>query len=85
MKHSWLYLHALESESQLGRLIDFYVTAHNQVMPHSAFSGQTPDEVYFGTGSAIAAELAVGSERAREARMTQNRAARCSQCVGRAG
>ena len=39
--------------------------AHNEVMPHSAFNGQTPDEIYFGTGRAIAA----GSARAREARM----------------
>ena len=34
MKHSWLYLHALESESQLRRLIAFYVKAHNELMPH---------------------------------------------------
>jgi hypothetical protein len=27
--------------------IEFCVTAHNQVMPHSAFQGQTPDEVLF--------------------------------------
>ncbi|MBW1883255.1 MAG: transposase [Deltaproteobacteria bacterium] len=85
MKHSWLYLHALERESQLRRLIAFYVKAHNEVMPHSAFNGQTPDEVYFGTGSAIAAELAAGSARARDARMARNRGARCGVCVSRAG
>ncbi len=66
LKNSWLYLHGLESESGLRRLIAFYVQAHNEVMPHSAFSGQTPDEVYFGTGDAIAAELASGRARARD-------------------
>ena len=85
MKHSWLYLHALEGESQLHRLIAFYVEAHNEVMPDSAFSGQAPNEMYFGTGSAIAAELAAGSARARDARMARNRGACCGVCVGRAG
>jgi transposase InsO family protein len=43
LKNSWLYLNGLESESGLRRLIAFYVQAHNEVMPHSAFKGQTPD------------------------------------------
>jgi hypothetical protein len=29
----------------------FYVTQHNQTMPHSAFQGETPDEMYFGRGA----------------------------------
>ena len=85
LKNAWLYLHGLESESGLRRLIAFYVQAHNEVMPHSAFGGQTPDEGYLGTGSAIAAELAIGRARAREARMDQNRQARCGGCVTRVG
>jgi putative transposase len=85
LKNSWLYLHALESEPGLRRLIAFYIEVHNQVISHSAFNDQTPDEIYFGTRSAITAELAAGSARAREARMAQNRGARCGVCVGRAG
>ena len=85
LKHSWLYLHGLESESELRRLIAFYVQAHNGVMPHSAFDGQTPDEVYFGRGGEVAAELAVGRARARDARLARNRAARCDVCTGRGG
>jgi hypothetical protein len=45
LKHSWLFLHALDNFAALARLVEFYVTAHNQVMPHSAFEGQTPDEM----------------------------------------
>ena len=41
LKHSWLYLHHLETESELRRLIAFYVESHNKVMPHAAFEGQT--------------------------------------------
>jgi hypothetical protein len=72
----------LDNFTALHRLIDFYVTAHNEVMPHSAFDGQTPDEMYFGTGDAVAAELASAREAAREERMKANRAAACSVCFG---
>ncbi len=44
---SRLYLHSLESFTQLGELIDAYVKEHNTRMPHHAFGGQTPNEVYF--------------------------------------
>jgi transposase InsO family protein len=40
LKHSWIYLHTLDNFTALGRLIEFYVTAHNEVMPHSAFEGK---------------------------------------------
>ena len=52
LKHSWLYLHSLESVESLRRLVDFYVRQHNEVMPHAAFEGQ-----YFGVGDAVVAEL----------------------------
>jgi transposase InsO family protein len=82
LKHSWLYLHPLDSFAALRRLIGFYVTAHNEVMPHSAFKGQTPDEVFFGIGDEVSKRLAEARESAREERMRQNRAARCGLCVG---
>jgi transposase InsO family protein len=82
LKHSWIYLHTLDSFSALGRLIEFYVSAHNEVMPHAAFGGQTPDEMYFRTGDAVAAELAAARRTAREERMKANRAAACSVCFG---
>jgi transposase InsO family protein len=81
LKHSWIYLHTLGNFTGLGRLIEFYVTAHNEVMPHSAFDGQTPDEMYFGAGRAVPAELATARESAREERMKANRLAGCGVCV----
>jgi hypothetical protein len=39
------------------RLVVFYVDHHNRVLPHSAFHGQTPDEMYFGTGEAVLADF----------------------------
>ena len=50
LKHSWLYLHSLESIESLRRLVGFYVQQHNEMMPHAAFQGQTPDEMFYGTG-----------------------------------
>ncbi len=82
LKHSWLYLHSLDSFVGLRRLIEFYITAHNEVMPHSAFQGQTPDEVFFGIGDDVARRLSEARESAREKRMSANRAARCGVCVG---
>ncbi|MCZ6529540.1 MAG: DDE-type integrase/transposase/recombinase [Chloroflexi bacterium] len=81
LKHSWIYLHTLDSFTALHRLIEFYVTAHNEVMPHSAFQGETPDEMYFGTGGAVAFELGIARRTARDERMKANRAARCGVCI----
>jgi hypothetical protein len=45
-----LFLHSLDSVTTVRRLVGFYVDQHNRVLPHSAFHGQTPDEMYFGSG-----------------------------------
>jgi putative transposase len=67
LKHPWLFLRSLDSVTTVRRLVEFYVQQHNQVLPHSAFRGQTPDEMYFGTG-------------ARRARVEANRSAVCGTC-----
>jgi transposase InsO family protein len=80
LRHQWLYLHMLDSLSTVQRLIAFYIDQHNTVMPHSAFLGQTPDEIYFGTGDHIPTELKAAHQAAQQRRLTENRAARCSLC-----
>ena len=82
MKHAWPYLHTLDSLAALQRLIEFYVNAHNAVMPHSAFEGQTPNEMFFGVGDEVTNKLADAREAAREKRMKENRTAGCGVCVG---
>ncbi len=82
LKHHWLFLHALDSDATVRRLVAFYVDEHNRVLPHSAFHGQTPDEMYFGTGDAIPAELASRADAARRARLQVNRSVRCETCPG---
>jgi putative transposase len=83
LKYSWIYLHSLDTAAAVRRLVEFYVTAHNEVTPHSAFEGQTPNEMYFGTGGAVAIDLASAGQAAREERMKAKRAARCGVWIGK--
>jgi Integrase core domain len=78
LKHQWLFLHSLDSVSTVRRLVAFYVDEHNRVLPHSAFRGQTPDEMYFGTGDAVPADLTSHAAAARRARGEANRSAACA-------
>ncbi len=80
LKHQWLYLNQLSTIADVRRLTEFYVDQHNRVMPHAAFDGQTPDEMYFGTGARIVDELKVKREEARRRRIEENRRARCVAC-----
>jgi putative transposase len=80
LKHSWLYLHSLESIESLRRLVDFYARQHNEVIPHAAFEGQTPDEMYFGGGDAVLVKLVAARIEAREQRIEANRVAQCGAC-----
>ena len=80
LKHQWLFLHSLDSITTVRRLVAFYVDEHNRVLPHSAFRGQTPDEMYFGTGDAMPADLTSRATAARRARVEANRSASCATC-----
>ena len=80
LKHQWLFLNHLDSIATLRRLVEFYVTEHNATMPHSAFRGQTPDEMYFGHGETVPNELAARRREARWNRIEHNRVIACSDC-----
>ena len=80
LKHQWLFLNDLDSVRTLRRLVEYYVGEHNTQLPHSAFHGQTPDEVYFGTGDLVPADLDVRRKAARACRMAVNRARSCRVC-----
>jgi putative transposase len=80
LKHSWLYPNQLDSLATIRNLVALYVEQHNSVMPHSAFRGQTPDEVYFRTAGALLDDLAEKRRAAREARIAANVAIKCEDC-----
>ncbi len=80
LKHQWLFLNTLDTVSRLEKLVAFYVDEHNTRLPHSAFRGQTPDEMYFGTGDRVPGELDAAKKVARRSRMDVNRATFCPTC-----
>jgi transposase InsO family protein len=82
LKHQWLYLNSLDSIERLRVLVAFFIERPNTQMPHSAFAGQTPDEMYFGTAVDLPAQLAAARSEAREERLAANRAMTCVQCSG---
>ena len=82
LKHQWLYLNSLDSVERLRTLVAFYVEQHNTQMPHAAFSGQTPDEMYFGMAANLPTELAAARQLARAARVAANRGLSCERCRG---
>ncbi len=75
-----MFLNTLDTVTAVENLVRFYVADHNGVLPHSAFKGQTPDEMYFGTGDEIPGELDAAKKSARAKRMEVNRAQSCTVC-----
>jgi transposase InsO family protein len=80
LKHQWLYLNTLDTVRAVEKLVAFYVKEHNSRLPHSAFCGQTPDEMYFKTGESIPEELEAARQKARRARAEANRKRDCETC-----
>jgi len=74
------FLNNLDSLAAVVRLVEFYVTQHNCVLPHAALCGRTPDEVYFGTATEVADQLKEARAKAREARIEANRTRSCQEC-----
>ncbi len=80
LKHQWLYLNSLDTVNKVKKLVSFYVSEHNSRIPHSAFKGQTPDEMYFGTDKDIPSILENLRALARQKRLETNRATSCQIC-----
>ncbi len=80
LKHQWLFLNTLDSTETVEKLVRFYVTEHNQRLPHSAFQGQTPDEMYFAQGDGIPNDLESARKAARAQRLAANRSLSCAVC-----
>ena len=80
LNHNWLFLNELDTPATVRRLVAFYVEQHNQVMPHWAHKGHTPDEVYFGTGDGLRERLRQEHAQARQARLMVNQEETCETC-----
>ncbi|MDJ0872618.1 MAG: hypothetical protein QNJ87_12725 [Gammaproteobacteria bacterium] len=47
----------LDSVETLRGLVAFYVEAHNTELPHWAFHGQRPNEMFYGQGKGVPEKL----------------------------
>ncbi|MCF8503141.1 MAG: integrase core domain-containing protein, partial [Rhodospirillum sp.] len=47
VKYECVYLHAFETGSDLRAGLNRWMTYYNTRRPHSALTGQTPDEAYY--------------------------------------
>ena len=80
LKHSFLFKYNLDSLATVKRLIAKFIDEYNTLMPHSAFRGQTPAEIFFGSAPDIEKHLAEERTKAREKRIEFNRALSCDTC-----
>lgn len=53
LKHQWLFLHSLDTVDRVRSLVAFFVEEHNAKMPHAAFEGHTPDEMFLGPADVV--------------------------------
>ena len=81
IKHQWLFLNTLDTAASVKKLVAFYVDQHNCHLPRSAFKGQTPGEMYFGTGDGIPKKLEAEKLQARELRLKANRERNSHVCL----
>ncbi len=80
LKHHWLYLNTLDTLAAVERLVAFYGVEHNSHIPHAAFRGETPDEMYTGRGADVVEKLTFANKQARSDRISANQAQRCLIC-----
>lgn len=74
-------MNTLDTVSAVEKLVRFYVQEHNTRLPHSAFEGQTPDEMYFQNGDHTPQQLEAARQQARQARAEANRKRDCGVCA----
>ena len=60
LKHQWLFLNSLDSLKMVRRLVEFFVGEYNSALPHSAFRGQTPDEMRVSDDVALVERIEYG-------------------------
>ena len=80
IKHQWLFLHSLDTIETVRKLVAFYVEQHNTQVPHYAFKGQTPDEMFFSTGVDVPEQLRIATLEARKSRREANLQVSCNRC-----
>ena len=81
LKHRWLFMRSLTSFAAVEQAVHDYLTDHNNVIPHNAFKGAIPIEVYSGTWTTESQlQLTQACATAKNARVNLNRSLGCGLC-----
>jgi hypothetical protein len=81
IKYNHLYNHHLYNIDTVRKHTDFYYPEQNSEMPHSAFNGATPEEMYYGRWTAEDGNaLRCKTKSASEKRRVFHLSLRCPSC-----
>ena len=81
IKHQWLFLNTLDTVASVREAGRVLRRAAQQPSATLGVQGQTPDEMYFGTGDGIPKKLEEEKLQARELRLKTNRERNCHVCL----
>ena len=80
-KHNYLFQQRLESLANFEGHASFYLTQHNELMPHNAFNGATPLEMYTGSwGPKCDTQITEQAKASKAARHAHNTTGSCRIC-----
>ncbi len=80
-KHNYLFQQRLETLETFTRHASFYLTQHNEVMPHNAFNGATPLEMYIGSwGPKCNTQITEQAKASKAARHAHHTTRNCPIC-----
>lgn len=81
MKHNYLYLKDILGFESLKSHVNFYVTEHNEAIPHSALDSAIPIEIYLGKwNEQNIRNLNIQSQYKRRERLRINKSLNCGKC-----
>ena len=82
MKHNYLLHQKITNFKSLSRHSDYWFHQHNEVIPHTAFNGETPIERFKQTwNKECEIRILVRQEEAVKLRIKENQEIFCDKCV----
>jgi len=81
LKNNYLYYQKLESFESVKKHVDKYIKDHNELIPHTAFKGETPLEKYSMNNAEQIEEMSKNNSLALLNRIQTNLASSCRHCA----
>jgi len=82
LKCNYLYHEKIKSLDALKRKVNFYFNQHNHIIPHSAFKGATPNDIFtYSWTETSEVQLRTNRKKAFQSRVKSNTIKPCNSCV----